>query len=201
MKSVSNFIIFISLFYLTFYVPFALTSYNSYWIKYGCNFHKRCEVFGSENVKNAADNLISFLLHKKELNDQWRENEKIHLNEVRTILDIMFVAVVLAVTLLIIFRSRMSGLDKIAAVNLIIALCLFIVLPNFKTFWRDIFHPILFDNDLWKLTRQDTLYYIMPRVYFKITTAVILSFWAVLNIFIVLISVFYKSKRKVDIAK
>ncbi len=196
MRAVSNLIIFISLFYLTFYVPFALTSYSSHWIQYGCSFHNRCEVLGSDNVENAADNLVSFLLHKKELNDQWRVNEKIHLNEVRTILDIMFIAAFLAVTVLTMLRRKISGLYKFAVVNLIIALCFFIVLPNFKTFWRDIFHPVLFDNDLWKLTRQDTLFYIMPRVYFKTTTAVILSLWAFLNVLTALISAFYKPERK-----
>lgn len=196
MRHFSNLIVFISLFYLTFYVPLAVTSYNSHWIQYGCSFHKRCEILGYEKVESAADNLVSFLLHKEQLSDQWRENEIIHLKEVRTILDITFIAALLALMALIIFRGRISDLYKFAAVNLLIALCLFIVLPNFKTFWRDIFHPILFDNDLWKLTNRDTLYYIMPRVYFKITTAVILSVWGALNVSIILFSLLYRPAKK-----
>ncbi len=147
-------------------------------------------------MESAADNLVSFLLHREQLSDQWRENEKIHLKEVRPMLDITFIAALLALMALIMFRGRISGFYKFAAVNLLVVLCLFIVLPNFKTFWRDIFHPLLFDNDLWKLTNRDTLYYIMPRVYFKITTAVILAVWGATNVSIVLFSLLYKPAEK-----
>ena len=193
---VKNILIFISLFYLTFYLPFVLTSYNPYWMKYNCGIHKRCERIGVEKAERAMGNLTSFLMHRGELSDDWRINEKVHLKEVRHIFDIMLVAAVVAAFVLVLFRKKRPRLYKFAVANIIIALCLLIVLPNFKTFWRDIFHPILFDNDLWKVSRRDLLYYVTPRAFFKITTAVIISSWVILNLLIALYSAFGRKKTE-----
>ena len=191
-----NVLVFISLFYLTFYIPFALTSYNHYWIKYNCNLHQRCETIGAENAGKAISNLTSFLMHKDDLNNDWKKNEKVHLNEVRVLLDIMFFVAVLAAVALIVFKNKRPKLYKFAVINILVALCFFIVLPNFNTFWRDIFHPFLFDNELWKVTKRDILYYITPRAFFKLTTTVILSSWVILNLLIILFSALYKPKGK-----
>jgi len=193
---IKNILVFISLFYLTFYIPFALTSYNAYWMKYNCGIHKRCERIGTEKAESAMENLTSFLMHRSSLNEDWRKNEIIHLKEVRFIFDIMLIGAVAAVLILAVFRKNRPKLYKFAVVNILIALCLLIVLPNFKTFWRDIFHPILFDNELWKVTRRDLLYYVTPRAFFKITTGVILISWVILNILIVLFSLFFKKRTE-----
>ena len=195
-RIIKNILVFLSLFYLTFYIPFLLTSYNSYWMKYNCGIHKRCERIGEEKSYNAIDNLTAYLMHREELSDNWRINEVIHLKEVRNIFDIMFAAAVISLAVLIIFRKNRPRLYKFALINIAVALCLIIVLPNFKTFWRDIFHPLLFDNDFWKVSRRDLLYYVTPRAFFKITTAVILSSWVVLNIAIIAASLFNKRKGR-----
>ena len=190
-----NILVFISLFYLTFYIPFVLTSYNPYWMKYNCGLHKRCEIIGEDKATMAMHNLTSFLMHREDLSSEWRKNEVIHLKEVRVIFDMMFFVVLIAGFMLAAFRDNRPKLYKFAIINIVIALCLLIVLPNFKTFWRDIFHPLLFDNELWKVTRRDLLYYVTPRAFFKITTAVILASWIILNILIIVVSG-YKSRVK-----
>lgn len=140
-----NLLVFVSLFYVTFYVPFVLTSYNPYWVKYGCNnLHQRCEKIGYEKAGKAIDNLTSFLAHRDDLGNQWRENEKLHLDEVRVMMDVMFILAALAVVILLILRRKVPRFYKFAAVNVLVAICLFIVLlvmPNFKTFWINVFHP------------------------------------------------------------
>ena len=188
-------LVFISLFYLTFYIPFVLTSYNPYWMKYNCGLHKRCEIIGEEKATRAMHNLTSFLMHREDLSSEWRKNEHIHLKEVRVIFDMMFLAAVIAAFILAAFRDNRPKLYKFAIVNIVIALCLLVVLPNFKTFWRDIFHPILFDNELWKVTRKDLLYYVTPRAFFRLTTIVVLSVWAALNILIIILSALGRRKK------
>ena len=194
-RSIKTFLVFISLFYLTFYVPFVLATYNPYWYKYNCNLHKRCEVIKTDKANKAIDNLVAFMMHREELKNGWRRNEKIHLSEVRTIFDIMLLGAAVAAFILVIFRNSRPKLYKFAIFNLLFALCLFIVIPNFKTFWRDIFHPLLFDNEYWKVTKRDISYYITPRSFFRMTTIYILSAWALINVVIIALSALHKDKK------
>ena len=197
-RLIKNILVFISLFYLTFYIPFVLTAYNPYWMKYNCGLHGRCEKIGEDNAVSVIGNLTSFLMHKEDLGDSWRINEKIHLKEVRFIFDVMFIGAFAAALVLIILRNKRARLYKFALINILIALCLLVVLPNFKTFWRDIFHPLLFDNELWKVTRRDMLYYVTPRAFFKVTTAVIISAWVLLNILITIYSILFRPKAGIQ---
>lgn len=40
------------------------------------------------------------------------------------------------------------------------------VMPFFQYFWLHIFHPLLFDNELWRTDRADISWYLMPRQFF-----------------------------------
>ena len=194
-RSIKIFLVFISLFYFTFYVPFVLVTYNPYWYKYNCDLHKRCKLMKTDQADKAIDNLVAFMMHREELKKGWRKNEKIHLSEVRTMFDIMLLAGAVSAFILIIFRKSRPKLYKFAILNLLIALCLFIVIPNFKTFWRDIFHPLLFDNEYWRVTRRDISYYITPRSFFRLTTICLLSAWALINVVIIALSALYRDKK------
>ena len=63
------------------------------------------------------------------------------------------------------------------------------MLTFFGTFWRDIFHPLIFKNDLWMNNRYDLSFYIMPRRFFMFTVALLIAacfginmtIWAVLR--------------------
>jgi len=184
LKLIKNVLVFSSLFYLTFYLPFVFVAYNPYWINYNCENNQRCSKVKTEFRVNAVNELTSYLSHRGELNTGWQKNEKIHMSEVRHIFDIMFMAALASLALLLIIRKDRMSLYKFAIINIVIAIALLLIVPNFKTFWRDVFHPLLFNNDFWKMSRQDVSYYITPRSFFKLTTIVILSTWMSLNVLI-----------------
>ena len=195
LKIIKNIVVFLALFYLTFYIPFVFTAYNPYWIKYNCASDGRCSKIKTDYTDQVINELTSFLSHRGELKTDWRENEKIHMAEVRDLFDIMFIAGIISLAVLLFVRTGKMRLYKFAIINIVLALALFIVIPNFKTFWRDIFHPLLFDNDFWRMTKQDVSYYITPRTFFKMTTIVILSTWMFLNALIIASSLLFRKEE------
>jgi len=194
-KLFKNISVFAALFYLTFYIPFVITAYNPYWIKYNCVNDDRCSKVKTDFREQAIDELTLFLSHRGELKTGWQKNEKIHMDEVRDIFDIMFLVALVSLALLLIIRKERMSLYKFAIINIVLALALFLIIPNFKTFWRDVFHPLLFNNDFWKMSRQDVSYYITPRSFFKLTTIIIFSTWMFLNVLIISASLVFRKDR------
>ena len=90
LKLIKNVLVFFSLFYLTFYLPFLCSLLIiPYWINYNCDNNDRCSRVKTEFRVKAVDELTSFLSHRGELKTGWQKNEKIHMGEVRHIFDIM----------------------------------------------------------------------------------------------------------------
>ncbi len=184
--------LFISLLYLTFYIPMTLTFYLPQWMELNCDWHNRCETIGSERAKSGIHELSSYFRHQGELDSFLTEKEKTHLKEVRGIFDKMFLVALISLVLIILTYDRRQ-VARYTLINAAIILALLVVLPFFGTFWRDIFHPLLFDNDLWKNNRNDLSYYIMPREFFKYTVALLIGLCFLINI---AISLRLRSKTK-----
>lgn len=181
LKGAKLFILFVSLFYLSFYIPLTLIVYMPYWYKLNCNFYTRCEEIGYERSYRGIDELTSFFLHRGELTSFLTKKEKLHLTEVRGTFDEMIYIGIIAIILLIITFER-RWISRFAIINTLIILSLLVVLPFFKTFWTEVFHPILFDNDLWKNNRFDLSFYIMPRKFFMYTMVLLIVTCSLLNL-------------------
>lgn len=173
--------LFISLLYLTFYLPMSLTFYLPQWMEYNCELHNRCQVIGMERSIEGINELSSFFRHQGELDSFLTQKEKLHLKEVRGIFDKMFFLALISIGLLI-FTYENRRVSRYALINAGVILCLLFVLPFFGTFWRDIFHPLLFDNDLWQNNKYDLSFYIMPRVFFKYTVGLLIISCFLINI-------------------
>jgi hypothetical protein len=174
-------ILFLSLFYLTVYIPLVFIVYLPYWYKLNCNWNERCDTIGYERAEKGIDDLTSFFWHKGELVSFWTKKEKLHLTEVRGIFDHMFIiAIICVICLMPTFDSL--RVSRFAIVNALIVLTLLLVLPFFTTFWRDVFHPLLFSNKLWMNNRFDLSFYIMPRQFFKYTTVLLIASSVILNL-------------------
>lgn len=183
LSTLKGIVLFISLFYLTFYLPMTLTFYSPEWMKLNCRWHERCEAIGVENAYRGMDELAAYFRHQGGLDSFRTKKEKLHLEEVRGMFDTMLIAgIAAAVLLALTFERRRAA--SFALVNAAIILCLLIVLPFFGTFWRDVFHPLLFDNQLWLNTRADLSFYIMPRQFFKYTVALLILSSVALNVLI-----------------
>jgi len=148
-----------------------------------CEWHGRCRVIGIERAESGINELAAFFRHQGELDSFLTYKEKLHLKEVRGIFDTMFFVGFLSI-LGIIFTYKRKLVSRFALINAAIIICLLIVLPFFGTFWHDIFHPLLFDNDLWQNNRYDLSYYIMPRVFFKYTVGLLIILCFFINIII-----------------
>jgi integral membrane protein (TIGR01906 family) len=181
LKKIKGLILFVSLLYLTFYIPMTLTFYFPQWMELNCGWHNRCEQIGNERSIKGINELASYFRHQGELNSFLTQKEKLHLKEVRGIFDKMLILglVSLVILLLAYNRKRMS---RYALINAAIIVVLLIVLPFFGTFWRDVFHPLLFDNDLWMNNKYDLSFYIMPREFFKYTVALLIILCFSINI-------------------
>lgn len=181
MRIIKGIILFASLFYLTFYLPMASTFYLPYWMKLNCEFHDRCEAVGEEEAYESISELSAFFRHQGGLESFYTEKEKLHLAEVRGMFDNLFIAAIASVILLIItFKPKRAS--RFALINAVFILSLLLVLPFFGTFWRDVFHPLLFDNNLWMNNRYDLSFYIMPRVFFQYTVGLLSVVCFLINI-------------------
>lgn len=176
-----SFLFFISFLYVTFFLPLSFSTYNAKWFEFACNFHNRCERIGIEKAHSGIDQLTGFLAHRNELDSGWTLKEKLHLIEVRGILD-NAVKTFLVMCLILLLTYNKKRLKKFSLINFFIVSSLLIVLPFFKTFWRNIFHPLLFDNNLWINNRFDFSYWIMPRKFFLITVGFIIISCALINL-------------------
>ena len=165
----------------------SLTFYSPEWMKLNCEWHERCGAIGYDNAYRGIEELASYFRHQGELQSFRTAKEKAHLKEVRGIFDRMLIGGVIALILLILTYDR-KKVSRYALINAAIVLSLLLVLPFFATFWRDIFHPLLFRNNLWVNNRYDLSFYIMPRQFFKYTIAllVLLSVSANVILWIVL---------------
>ena len=174
-------ILFPTLFYLSVYIPLVFIVYLPYWYKFNCNWNERCDTIGYERAEKGIDDLTSFFLHKGELVSFWTKKEKLHLGEVRDIFDNMFIIAIICVICLMLTFDRLR-VSRFAIVNALIIVALLVVLPFFTTFWRDVFHPLLFSNNLWMNNRFDLSFYIMPRQFFKYTTVLLIASSVILNL-------------------
>jgi uncharacterized membrane protein len=173
--------LFLSLLYLTFYIPMTLTFYLPQWMKFNCGLHTRCEVIGNEKAITGINELASYFRHQGELNSFLTQKEKLHLKEVRGIFDKMFFLALISLVMISLTYNR-KRVSRYALINSMIIIALLIVLPFFGTFWRDVFHPLLFDNDLWQNNKYDLSFYIMPRQFFKYTVALLIILCFSINI-------------------
>lgn len=171
-----------ALLYLTLYLPLAGMIYLPYWYETNCDWHPRCERLGQERSEQAIAELTQFFAHRGELKRPWSDKEQQHLAEVRQIYDRMLIALGLLSLLLIGCLHHPRLLRKAAGINVLIFLALSAILPFFTPFWKQIFHPLLFDNQLWINTRADQSWYIMPRLFFRNSMALLIVIGAGSNL-------------------
>ena len=193
-NSIKGALLFVSLLYLTFFIPLAFTVYSPLWMQYNCDYHKRCEVIGMDEAEKAISELASFFRHQGGLESFYTDKERLHLTEVRGIFDKLLIAAVVAMGMIVLcFNAKRAR--RFALINAVLILSLLLVLPFFGTFWRDIFHPLMFNNDLWMNNQYDLSFYIMPRQFFKYTVALLTVLCFLINIGIWL-GLKYSGKRQ-----
>lgn len=182
-------ILFLSLTYLTVYLPVMTVIYSPFWYKINCDFHGRCSVVGEEKATQGIGELVSYFRHSRnELPSSfWSIKEKKHLEDVRGMIDIMTILCV-PFLLMFVFSFDRVRVSRFSLVNMAMVCSLLLVLPFFKYFWRHVFHPLLFSNRNWLNTPLDFSYYILPRVFFQYTVIFIVVMTILVNLTIYAVS-------------
>lgn len=174
-------VIFLSFFYMAFYLPLALIIYTPYWHLCFSRFNPRIAVIGPQTAEQGVRELSAYLRHQKPMtHPRWTLKERRHLKEVRAIMDLLLWFGAAALLMLFPPGNR-KHCGRYAKINIIIAISAICILPFFKFFWRHLFHPAMFDNNLWMNTPKDFSFWIMPRIYFQYTTALLIAGSVFLN--------------------
>ncbi|MCP4152606.1 MAG: DUF1461 domain-containing protein [bacterium] len=170
----------VSWFYLTLYIPTALMAYLPQWYSLNFKLNSRCNIIGHTVAQQYIAELNRFLIHLSPLPDWWSAKEKLHLGEVRDMLDLLALLSVLCIVGVVTVFSR-SKIYAYSLTNLAIILSLLIIIPFFETFWVNVFHPLLFDNDLWRTSFMDRSFYIMPGIFFKHSLILLITLAVTIN--------------------
>ncbi len=157
-------------------LPLIFSIFAPQWYTYNCQYHQRCERFGLDGVTDKVTEMGDFFLTGNPLSKQWSKKERQHLSEVRDMYKILTLMTLVSIALVIAaYFLSPSALSNAALINVFIVIACLGVLPFFASFWRDVFHPLLFDNDLWKNNSSDISWYLMPRIFFRNTVILIIS--------------------------
>lgn len=195
---IENFSLFISgILAIIFYNCFNLNFYKSFYQKE--NLAPKIGTTYEELIKNTT-NLLDYLNHKAILNLDWYTDKDIlHMQDVRTLYSlsyktmIFFIVVFTISTILLIILCKKRTIFYITytfnkvllAFIIVIGILSCIISYNFTSFWIK-FHQLLFSNDLWLLSPDESnLIQMVPEEFFiSLITTIIL------HIFILFISLF-----------
>ncbi|MFZ3192503.1 MAG: DUF1461 domain-containing protein [Moraxellaceae bacterium] len=162
------------LLYVLVCLPLALTVYTPYAYQLYCPINPRCELLSASFAQQSMQQLTDFLQHQTpRLFPPWSHKENLHMLEVRGMYDLAAGLFVLALLWIGYDLWRPDSARRYQqyvqhslklSLGLLLA-CLFIM-PFFQYFWMHIFHPLLFNNELWRTDRADISWYLMPREFF-----------------------------------
>ena len=171
----------VALLFVSLYPVLAAQIYTESWYKIGCAWHGRCQQLGEARADRAIAELARFWRHQGDLSRIWTAKERRHLADVRPMFDAFSGVFVgsLVVCWMLFSRER---LRRAALVNAVAVLLPLIVLPFFKYFWVEIFHPVLFDDLNWQNTRSDLSWYLMPKPLFALSLGVLVTWTCVVNL-------------------
>ncbi len=150
--------------------------FSSSWYRFNCHFHERCGNLDPPGLESRVDNMGQFFLHREPLAADWDPRGAAHLEDVRVLYgQLALVAIASAVLLAALLLQRPQSLAGFARGALLLLLCSTLILPVFGLFWEKVFHPALFDNDLWRTRPGEVLWSLTPRVFFRNSAAMLLT--------------------------
>ena len=185
---IQNFSLFISsILGIIFYNCFNLNFYKNFYLRE--NLAPSINTADDELIEN-TNNLLEYLTNKAELNTTWfSEKDILHMKDVKTLynvsfnLMILFIIIFILSTILIalVYKNyTIFYITKIFNKTLLTFILLIIVLAgiisyNFNSFWIK-FHQLLFSNDLWLLSPDESnLIKMVPEEFFiSLITTIIL---------------------------
>lgn len=158
-----------------FFIPLAAVIYTPWTYQVNCQWNPRCEQLGAAKLETSMNELASLFRHELTTlpRPPWSEKETQHLTEVRGMYDRAFWLFILITILFIldfIIHKQVQRFKTYAKFSRNLMLGLLILMlaisPFFRFFWLNVFHPLVFSNELWRTDPQDISWYLMPSNYF-----------------------------------
>lgn len=207
---IQNFSLFISaILGIIFYNCFNLNFYKNFYLRE--NLAPSINTTDDELINNTT-NLLEYLTNKAELNTTWfSEKDILHMKDVRTLynvsfnLMIFFIIIFILSTILIalVYKNyTMFYITKTFNKTLLAFIILIIVLAgiisyNFNSFWIK-FHQLLFSNDLWLLSPDESnLIKMVPEKFFISLITTIILHILILFVSLFVLNNIFKKKFKI----
>lgn len=207
---IQNFSLFISaILGIIFYNCFNLDFYKNFYLRE--NLAPSINTTDDELINNTT-NLLEYLTNKAELNTTWfSEKDILHMKDVRVLYNvgfytmIFFIALFIITTILIIMLSKHKTIFYITRTfnkTLLAFIILIIVLAgiisyNFNSFWIK-FHQLLFSNDLWLLSPDESnLIKMVPEKFFISLITTIILHILILFVSLFVLNNIFKKKFKI----
>lgn len=207
---IQNFSLFISaILGIIFYNCFNLDFYKNFYLRE--NLAPSINTTDDELINNTT-NLLEYLTNKAELNTTWfSEKDILHMKDVRTLynvsfnLMIFFIIIFILSTILIalVYKNyAMFYITKTFNKTLLAFILLVIVLAgiisyNFNSFWIK-FHQLLFSNDLWLLSPDESnLIKMVPETFFISLITTIILHILILFVSLFVLNNIFKKKFKI----
>ena len=185
--TIQNFALYIfSILAITFYNCFNLDFYKNFYEKE--NLASSINTTDSELINN-TENLLAYLKGNASLNKNWFSDKDIlHMIDVKNLYDVSFKVMIICLIIFIIITKKTKTLlymtkafnKTLAIFILLIAILTGIIAYNFNSFWIK-FHTILFSNDLWLLSPDESnLIKMVPEEFFiSLITRIIIHIFIV----------------------
>lgn len=165
--------------FVAFLIPFLILLFSFRLVVFDDDFYKSefekydvYERFDKETADSAVENLISYMKSDVPLSDFFNEKEKLHMVDVRDIMQKLFLLFYILFSVVVInflfnkksfFKTLLFG----GIITLIIILLFFILSYTSFDFIFYKFHEFSFSNDFWKLNPEvDNLKALMPDGFF-----------------------------------
>lgn len=207
---IQNFSLFISaILGIIFYNCFNLDFYKNFYLRE--NLAPSINTTDDELINNTT-NLLEYLTNKAELNTTWfSEKDILHMKDVRVLynvsfnLMIFFIIIFILSTILIalVYKNyAMFYITKTFNKTLLAFILLVIVLAgiisyNFTSFWIK-FHQLLFANDLWLLSPEESnLIKMVPEQFFISLITTIILHILILFVSLLVVNNIFKKKFKI----
>lgn len=173
-----------------FFISLAVVIYTPWTYPVHCHWNPRCEQLGQAKIDASSSELAGFFRHDLITlpSPPWSEKEILHLTEVRGMYDQAFCLFILITAIFVIdlvLNKRVQRYQVYAVISrnlmLVLLVLMLAISPFFRFFWIEIFHPLVFSNNLWRTDPQDISWYLMPSYYFLWVIIFLLATTLLLN--------------------
>ncbi len=167
---VKEILLIIGLILFIFLLNFKLLVYNVDF--YNKELDKLNITIPRELAETNVDNLISYFKSEKELTTNFfNEKEKLHLSDVKDLINktttLFYIILVLLIILIALNYKNLGKLLIFPGVISVLIIFLFYLI-NFESFFDNLFHKLLFNNDLYLLDpAKDNLINLFPYEFFR----------------------------------